>query len=139
MTEWDADAYRRVSALQRWVADKSLATLALHGDERVLDVGCGDGRITADIATRLPQGSVIGVDASQDMIASAARTFPPATHPNLTFRVANASKLAFAAEFDRVVSFNCLHWVRDQAAALGGIRAALAPHGRTHLRLVARG
>src|SRR4030095_13213199 len=88
MTEWNAEAYQRVSALQRWLADKSLTTLTLHGDERVLDVGCGVGRVTADIAARLPRGSVIGVDASQDMIASAARTFPPAAHPHLHFPVA---------------------------------------------------
>ena len=54
---------------------------------------------------------------------------PAGAHPNLAFRVADAARLPFADEFDLVVSFNCLHWVRDQAAALRGIRAALAPVG----------
>lgn len=139
MTEWDAQAYRDVSALQRWLADKSLSSLRLEGDERVLDLGCGDGRITAEIAGRLPHGSVLGTDASQEMIAFAARTFPSTAHPNVTFQVADAAKLPFADEFDLVVSFNCLHWVRDQAAALRGIRAALRPAGRTHLRFVPHG
>jgi trans-aconitate 2-methyltransferase len=139
MTDWNAEAYQRVSALQQWLAEKSIAGLALRGDERVLDVGCGDGRISAALAERLPRGSVIGVDASQDMVTFAARSFPTARHPNLAFQRVDAARLGFADAFDLVVSFNCLHWVRDQAAALRGIRAALAPSGRTHLRLVARG
>ena len=139
MTEWNAEAYARVSALQKWLAEKSLAGLTLRGDERVLDLGCGDGKISAEIATQLPRGSVLGVDASHDMIDFAARTFPSAACPNLTFRVADAAQLAFVDAFDLVVSFNCLHWVRDQAGALRSIRAALAPQGRTHLRFVARG
>lgn len=139
MTEWNAAAYSRVSELQRWLADKSLATLTLRGDERVLDVGCGDGRITAAIAARLPRGTVIGTDASHDMVDFGARTFPPSDHPNLSFQAADATQLAFRGAFDLVVSFNCLHWVRDQNAALRGIASALAASGRAHLRMVARG
>jgi trans-aconitate 2-methyltransferase len=139
MTEWDAHAYHRVSDLQRWLAAKSLSSLPLAGTERVLDLGCGDGTITAEIAARLARGAVLGVDASSAMIAFAARTFPPASRPNLTFRVVDAAQLGFADAFDLVVSFNCLHWVRDQGAALRGIRTALASGGLTHLRMVARG
>ena len=76
MTEWDAQAYNRVSALQQWLAEKSLVRLSLDGDERVLDVGCGDGKVTVEIARRLPRGSVVGVDASHAMIAFAAQTVP---------------------------------------------------------------
>jgi trans-aconitate 2-methyltransferase len=139
VTEWDAQAYNRVSALQQWLAEKSLVSVPLRGDERVLDLGCGDGKITTEIARRLPRGSVLGIDASHAMIAFAARTFPAATHPNLAFRVADAAQLPFADQFDLVVSFNCLHWVRDQVAALRGIRTALVASGRAHLRFVPRG
>ena len=139
MTEWDAQAYNRVSALQQWLAEKSLARLSLDGDERVLDLGCGDGKVTVEIARRLPRGSVVGVDASHAMIAFAAQKFPPTTHPNLAFGVASAAQLPFADQFDLVVSFNCLHWVHDQAAALRGIRAALVATGRAYLRFVSRG
>jgi trans-aconitate 2-methyltransferase len=121
------------------MAEKSLGRLELDGDERVLDVGCGDGKVTVEIARRLPRGAVVGVDASRAMIAFAAQKFPAATHPNLAFRVADAARLPFADEFDLVVSFNCLHWVRDQAAALRGIRAALVATGGALLRLVSRG
>jgi trans-aconitate 2-methyltransferase len=139
VTEWDARSYNRVSALQRWLAEKSLASLTLDGGERILDLGCGDGTITAEIAGRVPRGSGLGVDASHAMVTFARERFPAATHPNLAFRVGDAAQLDVGDHFDVVVSFNCLHWVRDQAAALRGIRAALAPSGRTHLRLVSEG
>jgi trans-aconitate 2-methyltransferase len=59
--------------------------------------------------------------------------------PNLRFAVADARALNFDREFDVLLSFNALHWVPEQAAALQGIRAALKPSGRAHLRLVTKG
>jgi trans-aconitate 2-methyltransferase len=140
VTEWDARAYNRVSALQRWLAEKSLGSLvALDGAERVLDLGCGDGTITAEIARRVRRGSVLGVDASSAMVAFARERFPGTTHSNLSFQLGDVAQLDVGNRFDLVVSFNCLHWVRDQAAALRGIHAALAAAGRAHLRLVSQG
>jgi trans-aconitate 2-methyltransferase len=55
MTEWDAAGYARRSGLQAAMANEVLALLELDGSERILDVGCGDGRITAEIAARVPQ------------------------------------------------------------------------------------
>jgi SAM-dependent methyltransferase len=138
MTEWNASGYNHVSALQKWLADESLAGVALAGGERVLDVGCGDGKITAEIAERLPHGSVVGLDPSTDMIEFARAHFVPA-HPNLSFDVGDATRLGFRDAFDLVVSFNALHWVPDQAAALGCIRTALRPDGRALLQLVSQG
>jgi SAM-dependent methyltransferase len=138
-TEWDAETYREVSALQEWLAAKSLASLTLNGGERVLDVGCGDGRISAAIAAHLPSGSVLGVDASQHMVDFAAAAFPPAEHSNLRFAVADAAALHLGPEFDLAVSFNALHWVLDLPAALRGLHAALAPGGRALLRFVPAG
>lgn len=139
-TEWDAATYRAVSALQEWLAGQSLAALTLAGSERVLDVGCGDGRISAAIAARLPRGRVLAVDASHRMIDFAAAAFPAATHPNLRFAVADAAALALPpGAFDLAVSFNALHWVRDAAAPLRGLHAALVPGGRALLRFVPAG
>jgi trans-aconitate 2-methyltransferase len=135
-TEWNAAAYRDASALQEWLAGKSLAAVALAGDERVLDVGCGDGRLTAAIAARLPRGRAVGCDASRQMIEFAAQAFAAAAHPNLCFAVADAARLPWRAAFDCVVSFNALHWVLDLDAGLAGITAALVPGGRALLRFV---
>lgn len=135
-TEWNAAAYRQVSALQEWLAGKSLAAVTLRGDEHVLDVGCGDGRLTAAIAARLPGGRAVGCDVSHRMVEFAARAFPPATHANLAYAVADAARLPWRAAFDLVVSFNALHWVLDLDAPLAGIAAALRPGGRAALRFV---
>lgn len=139
MTEWNATEYFRHSALQKWVADECLGGVALDGTERVLDVGCGDGKITAAIAARLPHGSILGVDPSSRMIEFARGHFAGPEHPNLGFDVGDATRLPYQAEFDLVVSFNALHWVRDQAAALACLRAALRPGGRALLQFVPRG
>jgi trans-aconitate 2-methyltransferase len=138
-TEWDADAYAHRSSLQEAMAHEALALLDLHGAERVLDVGCGDGKITAAIASRVPRGIVVGVDPSHDMIAFAATHFTPALQPNLRFEVADARHLPFKGEFDLAVSFNALHWVPEQDAALRSIHAALAADGRALLRQVPAG
>jgi trans-aconitate 2-methyltransferase len=138
MTEWNASEYYRRSALQKWLADKSLAGLDLGGSERVLDVGCGDGKITAEIAERLPSGSVVGVDPSTAMIEFARGHFL-AGHPNLGFEVGDATRLPFHDAFDLVVSFNALHWVRDQTAALRCLRDAMRPTGRSLLQFVSQG
>jgi trans-aconitate methyltransferase len=139
MTEWQASAYYRQSSLQQAMAEEQLAQLTLQGDERVLDVGCGDGKITAAIAARVPRGSVLGVDPSRDMIAFASSHFGPPAHANLRFEVADAQSLPYQQEFDLVVSFNALHWVPEQDAALAAIRAALKPEGHAVLRFVPEG
>jgi len=139
MSEWHASDYARQSSLQQAMAEEQLGRLTLSGSERVLDVGCGDGKVTAEIAARVPRGSVLGVDPSRDMIAFASGRFGPPAHANLRFEVADARRLPYRDEFDLVVSFNALHWVPEQDAALGSIRAALKPTGRALLRMVPTG
>ena len=139
--DWNAAQYAQHSSLQEAMAAEVLALLNLRGDERVLDVGCGDGRITAQIADRAAAGSVLGVDASPDMVAHARREYGPGgaqARAHLRFEVADARALRFDAAFDLLVSFNALHWVHAPATALRGIAAALAPAGRAQLRMVTR-
>ncbi len=139
MTEWDATAYNKQSTLQKWLADEHLASLRIEGTERVLDIGCGDGKITAEIADRLLHGSVLGIDPSTDMIAFAQHHFGAPARSNADFAVADAARLAYRDEFDLIVSFNALHWVKDQSATLRGIREALRRTGRAFLEFVPQG
>lgn len=147
MTEWNAAEYARLSALQAAMADEVLALLRgrLRGDERVLDVGCGNGKVTREIAALVPRGSVIGVDASAKMIEFASKSVDgssgAATNGNVRFEVCDARRLAFQGEFDLVVSFNAVHWVAEseQPLVLRGVCAALKPDGVARLRLVAAG
>src|SRR5215469_16003880 len=117
MTEWSAELYRERSSLQQTMAAEVLQALKLTSSDRVLDVGCGDGRITFEIARRVPDGYVVGVDASSNMIELASRR----SGPNLHFEVADARSLPFNHEFNLVVSFNALHWVHEQDLALASI------------------
>ncbi len=134
-TRWDGAEYDRVNDLQRWVADRSLAELDLRGDERVLDVGCGDGRITAEVAARVPRGSVLGIDPSPGML-EVARTREA---PNLAFAPGSVESMAYDAEFDAVLSFNALHWVADHDLAMRHVRQALVPDGTALLQFVCDG
>lgn len=139
MTEWAASEYARLSALQEAMAQEALALLDLKGNERVLDVGCGNGRVTSKIAACVPQGAVLGVDPSADMIAFASSRFVTDARGNLRFEVTDARKLPFREEFDLIVSFNALHWVPEQDKALRSIRSAmkangLAPNGHSTYR-----
>ena len=121
------------------MAQEVLALLDLKGSERILDVGCGDGKITAEIASRALKGSVVGVDPSQDMVSFAQKHHGPALKLNLRFQVADARRLPFQNEFDLAVSFNALHWVPEQEAALSSIHSALVSGGKAQLRLVPAG
>jgi len=133
MTDWDGTEYRQVSDLQQWVADRALDGLSLDGVHTVLDLGCGDGRITAEIARRIPEASVVGLDPSPRMISIA-----PAGG-NLTFELGDVRTMAYRHQFDAVVSFNALHWVLDQQLALSRIAAALRPSGWAFLIFVCAG
>ncbi len=139
MTEWNAAEYARISALQAHMAEEVLQLLELKGDEQVLDIGCGQGKTTAEIAARVPQGRVVGVDASAGMIAFAQAHSDRALHPNLQFAVADARYLPYQHEFDLVVSFNALHWIPEQELALQSIRSAVKTSGLVQLRLVPKG
>lgn len=139
MTEWNPNEYSRHSSLQQAMAEEQLALLTLAGTERVLDVGCGVGNVTARVAARLPRGEVLGVDPSWDMISFANNLHTRAAHPNLCFEVADVRCLPYVNEFDLVISFNALHWVPEQETALRCIHTALKPGGRAMLRFVPEG
>ncbi len=136
---WDAAGYSRNSVMQQQFAERLMERLTLHGNERVLDIGCGDGKITAQIAAQTPRGAVVGVDASPDMIRFAQEAFPAKAHENLRFMVRDASSLDFRAEFDLAVSFSALHWVIDHRPVLAGIYRALKPGGRVLMQFGGRG
>jgi trans-aconitate 2-methyltransferase len=127
---WNAADYAANSAAQQIWARELISQLRLRGNEHILDVGCGDGKVTAELARAVPKGSVTGIDASPEMIRFARKTFPPAKHPNLEFQVMDARKIRRARRFDIVFSSSVLHWVDDHPAFLRGAAACLRPGGR---------
>ena len=139
MVRWDAADYHKHSSAQHAWANELIGKLALSGSEHVLDLGCGDGKITAEIAGMVPDGAVVGVDKSPEMIRFASEAFPTDGFPNLSFRVMDASSLSFDSEFDTVFSNATLHWVLDHGPVLGGIVRALKPGGRCLLQMAGKG
>lgn len=101
---------------------------------RVLDVGCGAGDLTAEMARRVPFGSVLGVDHCYRTIFQASRRCPVVDYPNLRFATANARTLKLREQpFDFVVSRNCLHLVRVPGLTFPAIAKQLRPGGTMHL------
>lgn len=96
---WNAADYAANSVVQQTWARELIAKLNLRGDEHILDVGCGDGKVTAEIARAVPRGSATGVDASPQMIEFAKKTFPAERNRNLRFHVMDARKIRAALFF----------------------------------------
>lgn len=136
---WNAQDYSRNASAQWNWAQELIDKLHLRGDETLLDIGSGDGKITASLAGRLPRGRVIGIDASASMGSLARASFPAAQHPNLDFRQMDAAALDLPERFDAAFSNATLHWVPDHPAVLRGLSRCLKPGGRILLQMGGQG
>ena len=136
---WNAQDYAKNSQNQFQWAKELIPKLKLQGNEALLDIGCGDGKITAELARCLPKGWAVGVDSSEKMINLAQTTFPPKDFPNLSFQVMDARKIAFQGEFDRAFSNAALHWIVDQKAVLCGVQRSLKSGGRLLFQMAGKG
>lgn len=130
---WKGDEYAKNSESQKSSAEDFISTLDLHNASAVLDVGCGDGKITAAMARALCRAEIIGVDISPSMIEFARASFP--NDPNLSFFVQDAAQLNFHEKFDLITSFTVKQWVLDQEQALEGFRTALKTGGRLCIQM----
>lgn len=124
---WNPEDYEMGSELQQETADKLLREFPLIEFSSVLDIGCGDGRITALIATTHPNATVLGVDISKRMIDHATRKHSGIG--NLRFEIGDAEQLSIDRKFDCAISFSALSWINDHAQMLQSVRAALRPGG----------
>jgi trans-aconitate methyltransferase len=108
---------------------KVLDRLPLDGDELVVDVGCGTGRLTAHLLERLPAGRVIGADLSRNMVTAAREYLAPRFGPRIHVVQCDATALPMAARADAIFSTASFHWVLDHPALFRSLYAALAPSG----------
>jgi len=119
--EFDGKKYEKTSTHQKEWGAKLISELALKGNERVLDLGCGDGTNTAMIADLLPGGNVVGIDASRGMIAAAR----PKVKDNLKFELMDINEISLVEEFDIIYSNATLHWIKDHVRLLKKVHTAL--------------
>jgi trans-aconitate 2-methyltransferase len=121
--EWDAPSYHEVATPHQGWGAEILDRLTLRGDETVLDLGCGTGRVSAQLLERLgPQGRVVGVDGSAAMVAEATRLLGG---ERATFLQQDLLELRVEPPADAAVSSATFHWIADHDRLFARVRAAL--------------
>src|SRR6266536_2433431 len=127
-TEWDAATYDRIAdPMTRW-GSAVLDKLPLAGDERVLDAGCGSGRVTELLVGRVPRGHVVALDLSQAMLAQARRRL--AAHADrISYLCADLGAPLPIEQVDAVLSTATFHWVGDHDALFRNLAQVLRPGG----------
>ena len=131
-TNWDANLYNTKHDFVFNYGSSLIELLKPKEGELILDLGCGAGQLTQEITGS--GAKVIGMDASESMIADAKKNFP-----DLEFRVANAEKFNFAEKFDAIFSNAALHWVKDYKAAAANMFQHLKKNGRLILEFGGKG
>ena len=124
--EWDAATYDRIAAPQEAWGREVVERLDLRGDERVLDAGCGTGRVTALLLERLPRGRVVAVDGSQAMVDETRRRFGDRVEAFAT----DLLDLGLDRPVDAVLSTATFHWITDHDRLFARLHAALKPGGQ---------
>lgn len=129
MSDWNAEKYHELSSPQQAWGRRVLDRLPLTGRECVLDLGCGTGRLTAELARRVPEGRVVAADRSTAMLETAARWLREHA-ARVRLVQADGAALPFRHTFDAVFSTATFHWIPDHAALFRSIIIALTPGGR---------
>lgn len=123
--EFDGYKYKNASSHQKEWGNKIISELYLKGNERILDLGCGDGILTKRLSELVPKGYVVGIDSSQGMIDTAKEL----KSSNLSFRLLNINDIDFIEEFDIIFSNATLHWILNHKKLLLNIYKALERNG----------
>jgi trans-aconitate 2-methyltransferase len=126
--DWDAATYDRVADPQEAWGREVLTRLQLRGDETVLDAGCGSGRVTRLLLERLPNGRVIGADASPSMIEVARKNLAD-FRDRAELVVADLLDLELPEPVDAIFSNAAFHWVLDHDRLFARLFGALRPGG----------
>jgi trans-aconitate 2-methyltransferase len=126
--DWNAASYHRISGPQFAWGMRVLDKIALHGDETIIDAGCGTGLVTAEILKQLPDGHVIAIDASPSMLAAARETLAPFGE-RVSFMQADLLDIGLTDVADGVFSTATFHWVPDHLRLFRNLYQALRSGG----------
>jgi trans-aconitate 2-methyltransferase len=130
--EWNSPVYHRLSQPQVSWGKRVLSRLHLRGDERVLDAGCGTGRLTAELIEALPRGHVVGVDLSRNMLSLARERLWGKFGGRVGLVEADLVGLPFEHVFDGIVSTATFHWVLDHERLFASLGRVLRSGGWLH-------
>jgi trans-aconitate 2-methyltransferase len=133
--DWDATTYDRISAPQQTWAAERLDRLELRGDEVVLDAGCGSGKITRELARRVPHGTVYAVDAAPSMVAHTRE----ALGDRAIASCQDLAELALPEPVDVVFSNATFHWIPDHDALFAALHRNMKPGARLLAQCGGRG
>lgn len=129
LIDLSASFYDKNSNLQNNLAKEVLKAYQVNPRAYILDVGCGDGKITLELAKLAKEGKALGIDSSPSMIQFASTHFPKTDFPNLSFAKQKAEDITLPQQFDLITSFSCLHWIRNPELAFQQLSASLKPGG----------
>jgi len=133
--EFDGEKYKKASAHQKEWGQKIISEFSFNGDEHILDLGSGDGILTAFLAELVPKGHVLGIDSSQGMIDTAKQQ----EKHNLQFKLIDINEINFEPEFDLIFSNATLHWIKNHAGLLNNVFKALKRGGKVRFNFAADG
>lgn len=123
--EFDGKKYKTASSHQKEWGESLISKISLQGNEIILDLGCGDGHLTEKLSLLVPNGKVLGIDASIGMIKTAKEI----CRDNLDFIHMDINDLHFSNEFNIIFSNAALHWIKDHNRLLQNSYAALKTSG----------
>lgn len=133
--EFDGERYKLASKHQKEWGTKIISNLNLKGDETILDLGCGDGVLTKQIASLVPKGRAVGIDSSEGMISTAKEL----EGRNLSFQKMDIDLIEFKEQFDIIFSNATLHWIKDHKKLLKNCYSALKPGGSIRFNFAGQG
>ena len=133
--DWDASTYDRVSDIQLNWAREQFDRLELTGDEVILDGGCGSGRVTAELADRVPRGRVYAVDIAPSMVEHARE----ALGGRATVLCQDLVELELPEPVDAAFSNATFHWIADHDRLFARLHATIRPGGRLVAQCGGRG
>lgn len=126
---WQAEDYHQNSHIQREAAHEVLNCIDTTRFKRVLDIGCGDGKITIEIANQLQKGgTILGIDFSSEMIGFAKKKYE-LNNGNIEFLIEDARNIKYKDEFDLIFSSFAIQWISDQKSLFLKIHDALKKGG----------
>jgi len=140
MSDWDPELYNRFRRYRAEPVEHILSRLQLTGDERIIDLGCGSGENTLELARRSPRGSALGVDGSPAMIEAARKLLdgePAELKTRVSFELLNVPEFRADRAYMLIFSNATFHWIPDQPALFASCFDALRPGGRIVVQMPA--